>query len=131
MSCRRGAVSKTIGLVSTKFFLFLHSVLAGHADGGCSNQVGPFHHNLNGISWLGVFPLEATSAGLQSVGTYLQWEDGIRLTVSATRLQTYVFSLEVGEESQHSTMVESHHANTSAREIEQQKSRAYSIAELH
>ncbi len=64
MSCRRGAVNKTIGLVSTKFFLFLHSMLAGHADRGCSNQVGPFHHNLNGISWLGVVPLEVTSAGV-------------------------------------------------------------------
>ena len=69
---RGAAVSRTTSLDSERSFWFLQSVLAGHAEGGCSGQVGPFHQSSNEISWLGIAPLEAMSAGLHSVGTYLQ-----------------------------------------------------------
>ena len=58
------------------------------------------------------------SAGLQSVGTCLQCDDGMRLTVPITLLQTLVLSLAGEVDSQHKTIVESLHAYTSARGID-------------
>ena len=87
-SCNDGAVIRTMGLVSAKLFWFLQSSLAGHIEGGCSSQVGSFHQSSKLIRCCGGAPLEAISAGLQSVRTCLQCDDGMRLTVSITLLQT-------------------------------------------
>ena len=100
-------MSRTAGLVSSKSLRFFQSIRDGHVVEGRLSHVGPIHHNSNKMRCFGDVPLEAMSAGLLSVGTYLQRVDGIRLTVSITLLQTYDLSLVGDIESQHSTIVES------------------------
>ena len=66
-----GDVIKTAGLVSGRLSFLFKSVLSRQASGGSFSQSGPSHHRLKLISWRGVEPLEAMSAGLHCIGTCL------------------------------------------------------------
>ena len=98
-----GVMVRIFFLSSGRFWFFLlQSVLDG---GSCESHSGPCHQSVAATSSLGLTPLEARSAGLVEVGTYLQCEAGTLERVSPTLLLTYVESLSGGMLSQHKTMV--------------------------
>ena len=94
-------------------FFRRQSFLLGQSLGPFSSHSGPSYQSLDLESSLGLTPREARSAGFVSVGTYLQFSQGTLVSVSPTRLLTYVLSRPGGMCSQHRTIMLSDQAKTS------------------
>ena len=84
-----GAVTQIAGFISGKTVSLSMSGRRGYSPGGSESHGGPDHHNLLSISPLGAIPLEAKSAGLLLVSTYLQLYTGIFLRMFATLCEAY------------------------------------------
>ena len=96
-------------LISGRSRMGVRSVRIGQSSGGRGNQGGPCHQRVKFQSSLGDMPLEATSAGLSSVLTYLQQVGGILSVMSATLLAAKAFSFPGAELIQLKTIEESVH----------------------
>ena len=68
------------------------SDLQGQTSGDSFNQGGPSHHIGACSNSCGDVPLEAISAELDSVATYLHWLDGTFWLICPTLLATKVLS---------------------------------------
>jgi len=86
----------TCTILISRFFVGMLKFVVGQLDSSCVSHCGPFHHNVADDKLVGSTPLEMRSAGLDSVGTYLQVAEAVSSCIKATLLPTKVFHLFVG-----------------------------------
>ena len=106
----RTCIALTLAVFFSRFVRIIETILCGQNATGLASPSGPHHHELDSIKLRTDVPLDAKSAGLNSVGTCFQSLGEITSIMSDTRFDTNVFQRRRSPDIQAKVIVESDNA---------------------